>query len=326
MLLRALPALRSPGLARTTVAAMQMRGAGQGEPGERGAQVAAHAGIGGAQLADLAGVDVHVHDARIRRELGQLAGGAVVEAGADHDQQVAFLHRQIRRARAMHAEHAQVQRMLGRQRAQSLQGQHGRDLGGIDEGAEVLHRIAQRDAAAAIDHRPLRLRDQRQCLVQARRPSALHGIRRQRRMRRQVRRIGHLHVLRQVDQHRPGAAAARNAEGLGHHHRQVLDTAHDEAVLDHRQGHAEHVQFLERVGAHQVVRHLAGQHHHRHRIQHRIGDAGDQVGCARAGGRHAHADAPAGARITVRGERRALLVANQHVLQCGCRAGRRRRA
>jgi len=77
-------------------------------------------------------------------------------------------------------------------------------------------------------------------------------------------------------------------------------------VLDDWHRHAKHVQLLERIGAHQCRRHLAGDDHHRHRVQHRIGDAGDQVGSARAGGGHAYADAPAGPRIPVRRERRTL--------------------
>ena len=264
MLARALLALRAPGLARGAVAAMQVGGAGEGQLGQGGGDIAAHAGIGMPQLADLAGVDVHVDDARVRRELGQLAGGAVVETRADHDQQVGFLHRQVGGAAAVHAQHAQVERMRGRQGAQAFQGQHGRDLGGVDEGAERRHRIAQRNAAAAVDHRLLRLRDQRQRFMQRGIARCLDGIHSERGMGRQMRRIRHLHVLGQIDQHRAGPAGARQPERLADHHRQVFDAAGDEAVLDHRQGHAEHVQFLERVGAHQVGRHLAGDDHHRH--------------------------------------------------------------
>jgi hypothetical protein len=61
--------------------------------------------------ASLVGIGVQVDNARERGELGQLAGGAVVETRADHDQQVRFLHRHVRGAGAVHAQHAQVIRM-----------------------------------------------------------------------------------------------------------------------------------------------------------------------------------------------------------------------
>ena len=44
--------------------------------------------VGGAVLADLGGIDVHVDHLGVRREGGQPAGDAVVEAHAERDQQV----------------------------------------------------------------------------------------------------------------------------------------------------------------------------------------------------------------------------------------------
>ena len=305
----------APGVARDAVATVQMRGRCGQHPLQADRQIALHRRIGDAQLADLAGVDIQMDHARVRRELGQLAGGAVVEARADHEQQIAFVHRQIRRAVAVHAEHAHVQRMRVRQRAQCLERQHGRDLGRIDERAERVHRIAQRDAAAGVDHRLLRQRQLRQRRMQRRVGGARRGIDLGRRVRGQMRSVGVLHVLRQIDQHRARATFACETEGLGDDVRQVVDAARQEVVLHDRHGHAEHVQFLEGVGAHQRRADLAGDADHRHRIEHRIGDAGNQVRGARSGGRDADADAAAGARIAVRRERGALLVPHQHVFE-----------
>ncbi len=137
----------------------------------------------------------------------------------------------------------------------------------------------------------------------------------------QVRRIGHLHVLGQIDQHRAGATLAGDPEGIGDDLRQVFHATHQPAVLDDRQGQPEHVQFLERVGAQQRGGDLAGDADHRHRIQHRIGDAGDQVGGARAGGGDADADPATGTGETVGGQGGALLVADQDVLQPGIHQG-----
>src|SRR3546814_4284045 len=54
---------------------------------QAGGDVADNPGMGMAQLADLGSVQVEVDHLRQGRKLGQLAGCAVVEASADHDQQ-----------------------------------------------------------------------------------------------------------------------------------------------------------------------------------------------------------------------------------------------
>ncbi len=297
------------------MAPAHLRRARRRQPRQAGRDIAADRDIGRAQLADLAAVAIQMHDPRVRRELGQLAGRAVVEARADDQQQIRFLHRQVRRARAVHAQHAQVRRMRRRQGTETAQGQHGRDPGQVGEFAKRLQRLAQDDAAAAVDHRALGLGDHRRGLVDRMVGAARHGVGLRRHVRAQMRGIADLHVLRQVDQHRPGPAGSRDTEGFGDDVRQLVDAAQQEAVLDDRQGHAEHVQLLERIRAQQRRRHLAGDDDHRHRVQHRIGDAGDQVRRAGTGRRNAHSDAPAGPRKPVRGEGRALLVADEYVLQ-----------
>ena len=63
-------------------------------------------------LRDLGRVDVDVDELGVRRELGELAGDAVVEAGADRDDQVGLVHRVVGGAGAVHAEHAEPVRSL----------------------------------------------------------------------------------------------------------------------------------------------------------------------------------------------------------------------
>ena len=60
-------------------------------------QVAGQRDLGTAQLVDLGGVDVEVDHPRAGREPVELAGGAVVEARADHDQQVGLPARRCSR-------------------------------------------------------------------------------------------------------------------------------------------------------------------------------------------------------------------------------------
>ena len=61
--------------------------------------------VGADVLGDLRRVDVDVDELGVRRELGELAGDAVVEAGADRDDQVGLVHRVVGGDGAVHAEH-----------------------------------------------------------------------------------------------------------------------------------------------------------------------------------------------------------------------------
>jgi hypothetical protein len=72
-------------------------------------------------LGDLGGVDVDVDELRVRRELIQLAGDAVIEAGADRDDEVRLVHRVVRRAGPVHAEHAQPLGPAGREAAEAVE-------------------------------------------------------------------------------------------------------------------------------------------------------------------------------------------------------------
>ena len=77
------------------------------ESGQRIGDIATDRNIGPAQLADLGRIAIDMDDARIGGKCVGLAGGAVVKARTDADQEIAFLHRQIGGAGAMHAQHAQ---------------------------------------------------------------------------------------------------------------------------------------------------------------------------------------------------------------------------
>ncbi len=63
--------------------------------------------------------------------------------------------------------------------------------------------------------------------------------------------------------------------------------------------------------------HVAGDRDHRDGVEHRGADPGDEVGGARAGGAHAHANLAGHPGIAVRGMGAALLVANEDVAELG---------
>ena len=113
----------------------------------------------------------------------------------------------------------------------------------------------------------------------------------------------------------PGPPGPGDVERLGDDARQVVGVADQVVVLGHRQRDAVDVDLLEGVLADQRAGHVAGDRDHRHRVEERRPDAGDQVGRARAGGAHAHADPAGDPRVAVGRVRAALLVADQDVAQ-----------
>ena len=240
--------------------------------------------VGRDVLGDLGRIDVDVDELGPRRELRQLAGDPVVEAGADRDDQVGLVHRVVGRARAVHAEHAEpllVRRREGaeaHQRAGDGQAAVGRQLG------QLLRRVGIDHAAADVEHRAARVRHR------LGREADLLGVALDRRLvagqvhvhDRLVVDLGAAEVLRDVDQHRPGTAGAGDVERLVHGARDLRRMLDDEGVLDDRHRDAEGVGLLEAVGAEQLGAHLAGEGHQRHGVHHRVGQRRDDVRRARA--------------------------------------------
>ena len=76
----------------------------------------------------------------MRRELGELAGDPVVEAGADRDDQVGVVHRLVGGDGAVHAEHAEPLVVGGREGTEAHQGRGDREAVGGGELAQLLAR------------------------------------------------------------------------------------------------------------------------------------------------------------------------------------------
>jgi len=84
-------------------------------------------------------------------------------------------------------------------------------------------------------------------------------------------------------------------------------------VLGDRQGEAVGIHFLERVGADQGLRDLAGDGDERDGVEARVGDGGEQVGRAGTGGGEAGGGAAGDAGHALGDEARALFVAGEDV-------------
>ena len=269
-------------------------------------------------LVDRGRVDVDVDLFRMRRESVEPAGDAVVETRADGDHQVAIVHGVIGLIGAVHAQHAQP--VLSRSRIGAEAHQSGRDrearLG--DQFAQQSRgdRPGVDDAAAGVENRLFRLRHHRHGLFD------LADFRLQLRLIGLVldvfrRRIGarrELHVLRNIDHDRTGTSRTGDVKGLVQNARQVRDVAHEIIMLGAMAGDANRVGFLKGVRADQMGRNLPGDADEGNGIHQGVGEAGDGVGGAGAGGDEQAADLARRARIAFRRMGRALFMAHQHVL------------
>ena len=123
-----------------------------------------------------------------------------------------------------------------------------------------------------------------------------------------------LHVLRNVDDDRTGTARGRDIESLVQNLGEIVDVAHQPVVLGTRPRDADRIAFLKCVVADQMRRHLASDTDQRDRIHQRIGQRGDHVGRARPRRDERNARLAGRARIALGGMARALLMANEDVL------------
>ena len=74
------------------------------------------------------GIDVYVDDLCLGREGRHLAGDAIVEAQPQSDEQIRALHRRDRGVVAVHARHAEAQRMAVGERTARHEGRHHVDV------------------------------------------------------------------------------------------------------------------------------------------------------------------------------------------------------
>jgi hypothetical protein len=271
--------------------------------------------VGDAVLRDLGRVDVGVDHLGVRGERRQLTGDAVVEASPEGDDQVRLLQARDGGDRAVHAGHAEVERLAVGHRATCHEGRDDGDLGQLDEPAQLLARSGPHDAPTDVQDRSLRRCHEARGLanllaVRAKHRSVAGQVDLRRPGERRLRLEG---VLADVDQDRARASGARDVEGLGDGLRDLRRVGHEVVVLRDRHGDATDVGLLEGVGADGGAGHLARDRHHGHRVHVRVGDRRHQVGRARTRGRHADPDLARGRRVALGRVTGALLVAHEDV-------------
>ena len=257
-----------------------------------------------------------MHDLGVFGERLQLARHPVVEPHAERQQQIAVADRPVRVHAAVHSEHVERQRIVGRERAQPHQSHRHRDARNADEFPQFLARVGRNHPTATVDQRPLGHLDRCDHLVDLLRL----GVRRHRvPVARQVHRhipIGldllQLDVFRQIDQHRPRTPRCRDVEGFLHHARQIGYVRHQVVMLRNAAAHLDNRRLLERIRADGSRGDLPRNRDNRDAVQLGVRQTGHEVRRARPAGRHADARPSGGTRVTLRRKRAPLFVAGKN--------------
>ncbi len=246
----------------------------------------------------------------------ELAGDAVVEAHPERDDEVGLLDGFVDPGFAVHPHHAEAQGVRRGETAEAEQSRRHGDPGLLDELAKEIARPCSDDPVAGEQHGPLGGIDERDGALQIGVAGmVLRTVTGQPNRAVVPYEVGGrlLGILRDVDEHRPGSTGPRDVERLPEHGRDVLGARDEIVVLGDGERHARDVGLLKRVAPDVLRRDLAGDAHHRNRVEHRRRDAGDEVGRARTGGGDAHAHAARRARVPVGHVSRTLLVPNEDV-------------
>src|SRR6266581_3064537 len=284
------------------------------------ARIADERGIHFDVLIDFGAVDFDVNLAGLLRVGAQIAGDAVVEAHAHGDEEIGVLNGVVHPGLAVHAHHAEVQRIACRECAEAEE-RHGHgEISGADEFLKNAHRARNQDAVAGENDGPLRgveeLDGARELLL-----VVILAIALEREIGRSILPVelagGLLRVFGHVHEDRPRAAGGCNDKRFAKRPRDIFGAGNNHIVLRDGHGDAGDVGFLEGVRAEELAADLAGDANNRRGIKHGGGDARDHICCARAGSGHGDADAAARAGVPVGHVRGALLVADEDVVNGG---------
>ncbi|MNO49426.1 hypothetical protein D3C76_397780 [compost metagenome] len=258
--------------------------AGHGEEHVQGrAGIGDDAQVRGEHAADLGAFDVHMDKATAFGVDIDRAGVAVGPTVTDTQNHVGFEHRRVAVAvRGLQANHADHQRVVVRDGTPAHQGRDDRDAGQFGELHQLVAGIGVDDAATGDQQWAFGGVEQGQGFLDldAAGRRLLHG---QRFVGFDVEfDFSHLHVERQVDQHRARAAGAHFIKGFLEGIWHLARLQHGGCPLGHRLDDAGDVDGLEVFLVHTGARRLAGDAQDRDGVGRGTVQAGDHVGAGRA--------------------------------------------
>ena len=270
-----------------------------------------------AVFADLSRIDFEMHHLGPGGKGVELSGDAIIKTGTDGDQQIALGDSEVGIGGAMHAQHADRQGIVFIKGPLAHQGCGDRELIAIRQPLETVVSGSRDRTATDVQQGAVGLFNQIQCR-QHRRIQRRLGLLKTAgddgaRLHRRVFELLLTHILGNINQHRTGTPAGRDEKGLGHDRAEISRITHHPGVLHDRKRDSEDVCFLERIRADGGTGHLTGDHHHRHRIHLRCGDAGDQVGGTWPRGTETDPDLAGGSGVGIGGMGACLLMPHQDV-------------
>ena len=215
---------------------------------------------------------------RVWGEAIQAAGGAVVQAGTDNQQQVAFIHSFVGRPGAVHTQHAQVVRVVFSRVSDAFERYHRWQSGGFSKSAKAVFSVCQADATTAVEYGFAGCPQHQERFGQVRETSLLWFGPREG----SIADVSQQQVLGYINPHRPRPPTLSQFHGLFHDRGQVVCVVDQIAVFNDAQRHAQYVGFLEGVGTDQSRGYLAGDDQHGDGVPVSVGNARDQVGGAGA--------------------------------------------
>ncbi len=254
--------------------------------------------VGLDHLIDLGGVYVHMCDALARSEA--LDRDAIVEPGAQGEDQIRLAQGVVRRNAAVHARHPQVETVLEGNGAEGIEGSRDRRVETLHKPAQAIRRFRVNDSATHLDDGTLGLGEGAEDRVRVgglewhRVSVTLAG-------RIPLAEACKLCILADVHQDRPGSSRLCQCERLAQDPLQVAYVLHQVVVLRDGPRDANGVHLLEGVGPDRKARHLPRHEDRRNRVLVSVGNWRRQIGRPRPGSGHGDPHPAADAGIAFRG-------------------------
>ncbi len=291
------------------------------EPGKHGNRRfhVGHGGDGGGQdFVDFRGVNVDVNDFRARTEFPDCAHRAVVKADAEREHEVAFIHRAVRGARAVHSDHSGEIPVRRADTAQPHQRGDGRKPVFCGEQPDFPRGGRRIAAAAAEQDGPPGLQQHSGGLPHEARKLLRAGVkadgRRFLNFRPAVKfAFGELHVARHVDQDGARPSARGDRERRGNRSQKLPRRLNQHTVLGNREGQSERVGLLKGVRPDQIRVDLPCNRDNRNGVAPRVGHRRQQVHDAGAARGEADGGLPRRTRHSLRDESARLLLTHKDV-------------
>ena len=259
-------------------------------------------------------IDIDVHDGRFLGEFRNFACDAVVKADAEGQKEVGIIHGIVGVDGAVHAEPLEGLGIVFRKTTDAHESCGHRNTGGTGKFEEVGFGSGSDDASADVEDGAFGFFDQAENFmegdfVRRRRaveagdihlggPSDLGG--------------GFLDVFRDIDHNGAGATGGSDMKGFGHDPGNISRMHHEVTVFNDREGDSKDVGFLKGAATDSGGGNLAGDGDHGDGVHVGIGNASDEVGCARTGSGHHDANFSGGPGVALGHERPALFVAGKN--------------